>query len=116
MHDAALRYFQAVAEEGSIRKASQRVNVSASAVNRQILKLEEYFGSPLFERHADGMRVTDEGRLVLDHVKTTLHDLDRLKGVIAERRGVVSGTVIIFTLDSLTVRFLPETLSSFMSK
>ena len=116
MHDAALRYFQAVAEEGSIRRASERVNVSASAVNRQILKLEEYFGSPLFERHADGMRVTDEGRLVLDHIRATFHDLDRLRGKISERRGTISGKVTIFTLDSLTVRFLPESLSSFMSR
>ena len=54
VHDAALRYFQAVAEEGSIRRASERVNVSPSAVNRQILKLEDFFGSPLFERHVQG--------------------------------------------------------------
>ena len=116
MHDAALRYFQAVAEEGSIRKASERVNVSASAVNRQILKLENYFGSPLFERRAEGMRATDDGRLVLDHIRTTFHDLERLKGEIAGRKGVVSGTVSIMTLDSLTVQFLPTAISSFMSK
>ena len=116
MHDAALRYFQAVAEEGSIRRASERVNVSPSAVNRQILKLEDYFGSPLFERHVRGMRVTEDGRLVLDHVRATFHDLERLRGVIAGRKGVVSGSVSIFTLDSLTVRFLPRAISSFLSK
>ena len=116
MHDAALRYFQAVAEEGSIRKASERVHVSASAVNRQIHKLEDYFGSPLFDRHSEGMRVTEDGRLVLDHVRATFHDLERLKGVIAGRKGVVTGTVSIFTLDSLTVHFLPKAISSFMSQ
>ena len=116
MHDAALRYFQAVAEEGSIRKASERVNVSASAVNRQIHKLEDYFGAPLFERRADGMQVTDEGCLVLDHIRTTFHDLERLKGAIDGRKGILSGAVSIHTLDSLTVQFLPKVISSFMSK
>ena len=59
MHAAALRYFMAVAEAGSIRRAAERVDVSASAVNRQILKFEEYWGPPLFERHIDGLRLTD---------------------------------------------------------
>ena len=76
MHDAALRYFQAVAEEGSIRKSSERVNLSASAVNRQILKLEDYFGSQLYDRSVDGMRLTDDGRLVLDHIRAIFHDLE----------------------------------------
>lgn len=116
MHDAALRYFQAVAEEGSIRKASERVNVSASAVNRQILKLEDYFGTPLFERRSDGMQVTDDGRLVLDHIRATFHGLERLKGEISAHKGIVTGTVSIMTLDSLTAQFLPRALSSFISQ
>ena len=115
MHAAVLRYFEAVAEEGSIRRASERLSVSASAINRQILKLEGYFGTPLFERRPNGMRLTDSGRLVLDHFRSTLRDFARLKGEIDERHGVVSGTVTILTLDSLTVHFLPEALSQFIA-
>ena len=116
MHDAALRYFRAVAEEGSVRKAAERVNMTASAVNRQVLKLEDYFGCPLFERHAEGMRMTDAGALVLDHVRATFHDLERLKGELSCLEGNVSGTVIIHTLDSLTVQFLPRAISRFMAR
>ena len=116
MHTSALRYFKAVAEEGSIRRAAERVNVSASAVNRQILKLEDYFGTPLFERRRDGLLLTEDGRLVLDHVQGTLHDFEHLKGAIDSRRGVISGTVTILTLDSLAVHFLPEALSVFSSQ
>lgn len=116
MHDAALRYFQAVAEEGSIRKAAERVNVSASAVNRQIHKLEEFFGSPLFERRPEGMQVTAEGMLVLEHIRATFHELERLKGEIHARKGTVSGAVSIYSLDSLAVQFLPRVIGSFMSR
>jgi len=116
MHAAVLRYFEAVVEQGSIRRASERLCVSASAVNRQILKLEDYFGAPLFERRPDGMRLTDTGRLVLDHFRSTLRDFARLKSEIDERRGVISGTVSILTLDSLTVHFLPEALSPFIAR
>jgi len=115
MHAAVLRYFEAVAEEGSIRRASERLSVSASAVNRQILKLEDYFGTPLFERRPDGVRLTDSGRLVLDHFRTTLRDFARLKSEINDRRGIISGAVTILTLDSLTVHFLPDVLSSFIA-
>ena len=115
MHSAVLRYFEAVAEEGSIRRASERLHISASAVNRQILKLEDHLGAPLFERRPDGMRLTDAGRLVLRHARDTLHDFARLRGDIDKLRGIVSGDVTIATLDSPAVHFLPEAVSSFVA-
>ena len=115
MHAAVLRYFEAVAEEGSIRRASERLHISPSAVDRQILKLEDYFGTPLFERRPNGMRLTDAGQLVLRHSRDTLHDFARLRGDIDNLRGVVSGQVTITTLDSLTVHFLPETMTRFVA-
>ena len=115
MHAAVLRYFEAVAEEGSIRRASERLHISPSAVDRQILKLEDYFGTPLFERRPNGMRLTDAGRLVLRHSRDTLHDFARLRGDIDNLRGVVSGQVTITTLDSLTVHFLPEAMARFVA-
>ena len=113
MHAAVLRYFKAVAEEGSIRRAAERLNISASAVNRQILNIEEYFGTPLFERHPGGMRLTEAGRLMLHHSRDTLHNFRRLHGEIDNLRSVISGEVAIATLDSLTLHFLPEFLTRF---
>ena len=115
MHAAVLRYFEAVAEDGSIRRASERLHISPSAVNRQILKLEDYLGTPLFERRPDGMRLTEAGDLVLRHAQATLHDFARLRGDIDKLRGVVSGDVTITTLDSLNVHLLPEALAAFIA-
>ena len=115
MHAAVLHYFVAVADSGSIRRASERLNISASAVNRQILKIEDYFGTPLFERRPDGMRLTDAGRLVLRHSRETLRDFTRLRSEVDELRGIVGGDVTIATLDSLTVHFLPDALAGFIS-
>ena len=115
MHAAVLRYFEAVAEAGSIRRASERLHISPSAVDRQILKLEDYFGTPLFERRPNGMRLTDAGQLVLRHSRETLHDFARLRGDIDNLRGIVSGQVTISTLDSLTVHFLPEAVARFVA-
>ena len=115
MHAAVLRYFQAVAEEGSIRRASERIHISGSAINRQILKLEDHLGVPLFERRSDGMRLTDAGRLVLRHARSTLHDFARLRGDIDNLRGIVSGEVTIATLDSPAVHFLPDEVARFVA-
>ena len=53
---------------GSIRKAAAELNVAASALNRQILKLEADLGTPLFDRLPGGMRLTVAGDLLLRHV------------------------------------------------
>lgn len=61
MHSAALRYFAVVARSGSIRRASEELNVAASAVSRQVQKIEYELGLPLFERMPDGLRLTEAG-------------------------------------------------------
>lgn len=113
MHAAALKYVEAVARAGSIRQAAERLNVAASAIDRQILKLEESLGVQLFERLPKGMRITVAGELVLRHVRATLHEFDRLQSEIDEIKGVKSGSIRIACLDSLMLRFLPEALASF---
>ena len=64
MHAQILKYFNMVAELGSIREAAQRLHVSASAINRQILNLEELIGERLFERRRTGMVLTEAGESV----------------------------------------------------
>ena len=116
MHAAALRYVDEVARAGSIRQAAERLNVAASAVNRQILKLEEAFGVQLFERLPRGMRLTPAGEIVVRHVRATLFDFDRARGEISELKGVKSGLVRIACLDSLLAHVLPEVITDFSRK
>jgi DNA-binding transcriptional LysR family regulator len=113
MHAAVLRYLEEVARAGSIRQASERLNVAASAVNRQILKIEAELGVQLFERLPKGLRLTPAGELVIRHARGTLHEFDRVKGELAGLRGVKSGVVRIASLDSLFVLALPRAVESF---
>lgn len=113
MHAAALAYFRETARLGSIRKAATRLNVAASAVNRHILKLEDEFGTPLFDRVSSGMRLTAAGELLLRHVTATLHDYDRLRMEVDDIKGARSGLVSIVAVDSLLVDFLPRALDRF---
>ncbi len=61
-----LRYFWAVAHEGNLTRAAERLNVSQSSLSVQIRKLEERLGHPLFERVGRGLRLTEAGRIALD--------------------------------------------------
>ena len=113
MHASILTYFTTVAELGTIREASRRLHVSASAINRQILVLEERIGEPVFERRPTGMHLTRAGELVYGHCRNTLLEFDRMKSELEAQRGRLTGTVEILTLDSMTVQFLPQAIASF---
>ena len=67
-----LRIFHAAAEAGSFTHAGQTLGLSQSAVSRQISALEEEISTPLFQRHARGLTLTDEGELLFGAVTDVL--------------------------------------------
>jgi len=113
MHAAVLRYLVAVARAGSIRKASEELHVASSAVSRQIQKIEEELGTPLFERLPNGLRLTPAGLAAMRHAQTTLHDFDLLRSELGQMKGKKTGLVRIASLDSLFVHLLPDRIAAF---
>jgi DNA-binding transcriptional LysR family regulator len=111
MHAAVLRYFDSVARLGSIRRAAESLNVASSAVNRQIIKLEDETGTVLFERLRTGVRLTAAGEVLLRHARETLIDYDRARADMATLSGTVTGNVRIISLESLIARFMPQVVS-----
>ncbi|AKU92567.1 LysR family transcriptional regulator [Vulgatibacter incomptus] len=71
-----LRYFVAIAEEGHIGRASQRLFVSQPPLSRQIRYLEEELGTPLFERTPRGVRLLEAGDTFLIHARRVLAEVD----------------------------------------
>jgi len=72
-----LRYFIAVAEEGSFLTAAQRrLNTSQPSLSRQIRDLESEVGVRLLEREARGVALTDAGRVFLDHARLALSQVE----------------------------------------
>jgi LysR family transcriptional activator of nhaA len=62
-----LRYFRAIATEGSLTRAAERLNVSPSSLSVQIKALEEQLGHALFDRRGRGLHLTEAGRIALEH-------------------------------------------------
>jgi DNA-binding transcriptional LysR family regulator len=86
-----LRIFHAVASAGSFTHAGQQLTLSQSAVSRQISALEEEISTPLFQRHARGLTLTDEGELLYTAVSEVLSRLaaaeEALKNIHESPRG-----------------------------
>jgi len=116
MHASVLRYFLEVARSGSIRKAAQRLFVASSAVNRQILQLEQELGTELFDRLPTGMRLNAAGECVLRHVRTTLQDFELLRSELDAQKGERSGHISIVAMDSLFVDVLPAAVEGFVEE
>ena len=115
MHATVLKYFREVAERGAIRKAAEALHVASSAVNRQILKLEDEIGVPLFERLPTGVRLTTAGEVLLRHVADTLNDFDLVKSEIDEFRGLKTGLVRVAALVGVMTEFLPRVVAEFQA-
>src|SRR5678815_160552 len=114
MHAVVLKYFVEVAKSGSIRKAAQTLFVSSTAVNRQILHLEEELGVKLFDRLPNGIRLTASGERLLRHVRGTLHDYHLTRMELESSKGVHLGNVTVAALDSLLIEVLPATVEEFL--
>ena len=86
-----LRIFHAVASAGSFTHAGQTLGLSQSAVSRQISALEDEISTPLFQRHARGLTLTDEGELLYGAVSDVLSRLaaaeEQLKNIHDSPRG-----------------------------
>lgn len=113
LHGRMLRYLDEVARAGSIRKAADRLNVAASAINRQILSLEAELDTPLFERMPGGLRLTASGEVLVAHVRETLREHGRALGRMAALKGLQQGEVVIATMGGLAATQLGPALGTF---
>lgn len=113
VHLVALRYFGETVRTGSMRQAAERLHVAASAVNRQILKLEDQLQCKLFDRLAEGVRLTAAGEVLYHHILKLERDLDQAISQIDDLRGLRRGHVAIACEDGISRDFLPAILIAF---
>jgi DNA-binding transcriptional LysR family regulator len=115
-HLRILRYVDEVARTGSIRKAADHLNVTASAVNRRIMDLEEELGAQLFERRPRGVRLTAAGEVFVHYLREQDGGLERMKSQIEDLRGLRRGTVRIACSQALALDFLPREIAKFRTR
>jgi LysR family transcriptional activator of nhaA len=80
-----LRYFRAIANEGSLTRAAERLNLSQSALSTQLRSLEENLGQPLFLRQNKSLVLTEAGRIALDYAQSIFRSGEELVDVLQNR-------------------------------
>jgi DNA-binding transcriptional LysR family regulator len=115
-HLRILTYVDEVARTGSIRKAAARLNVTASAVNRRIIDLEQELGTQLLERKPRGVRLTAAGEVFVRYIRQQGADVERMKSHIEDLRGLRRGTVRIACSQALAADFLPRAIAAYRDR
>jgi len=108
-----LPVFQAVAEAGSFTKAGRKLDLSQSAVSRQICALEAQLTVPLFYRHARGLVLTEQGEGFFRVVKEMESQLAQAVARIAESRAQPEGPLKITTTVTFGSAWLTARMNRF---
>jgi DNA-binding transcriptional LysR family regulator len=108
-----LRYFIALAEEGSFTRAAKRASVAQPALSRQIQKLEQEFGVPLVDRTTRRVTITPAGRDVISAARLALGELESLRSSLQQTKTLVQGTVTIGVTQTPGPVNVPRLLAAF---
>ncbi|WP_174504839.1 LysR family transcriptional regulator [Acidiphilium sp. C61] len=111
-----LRVFHAVAEAGSFTHAGDVLNLSQSAVSRQISALEEALAVPLFHRHARGLILTELGEQLNRTVRDVFAKLAMTEALLAESKERPAGRLKVTTTHSFGVVWLAPRLRAFLKQ
>jgi DNA-binding transcriptional LysR family regulator len=109
-----LRVFHAVAEAGSFTHAGEALNLSQSAVSRQISALEESLHVPLFHRHARGLILTEQGELLYRTARDIFAKLGIAEAQITESRERPQGPLRVTTTVSFGTLWLTPLIREFI--
>ncbi|MFC0409268.1 LysR family transcriptional regulator [Roseomonas elaeocarpi] len=111
-----LRVFHAVAEAGSFTHAGESLNLSQSAVSRQIQALEEALSVPLFHRHARGLILTEQGETLNKTVREVFAKLAMTETLLTESRERAAGRLKVTTATGFGALWLAPRLQRFIDK
>ena len=109
-----LRVFHAVAEAGSFTHAGETLNLSQSAVSRQISALEEALQVPLFHRHARGLILTEQGESLNRTVREVFAKLAMTEALLTESKEKPAGRLKVTTTVGFGSTWLAPRLQGFL--
>ena len=108
-----LRYFVAVANEGSFSRAAAKVRVAQPSLSQQIRKLEAEVGQPLFDRLPRSVVLTEAGRCLIDYARQILASIGDARRCVDELKGEVAGGLAVGAIPTIAPYVLPELIGKF---
>lgn len=108
-----LRIFKAVADAGSFTHAGDVLNLSQSAISRQISTLEKSLGLTLFHRHARGLVLTEQGEMLLNTTHEVFEKLERVQTRLQDSSALPEGPLSLTTVEFIASTWLIPQIPSF---
>jgi len=109
-----LKIFHAVAESGNFTKATYILNLSQSAISRQIQSLEQELKTQLFERHARGLSLTENGEYLFKTAHEVISKLKDVESTLIDKKNKPSGKLTVTTVVSFGTTWLTPRIQEFM--
>lgn len=111
-----LRIFHAVADAGSFTHAGEALNLSQSAVSRQVSALEQSLGTPLFHRHARGLILTEQGETLYETAHNVFAQLAKVQSQLAENKERPQGALKVSSTVAFGSVFLASRMKEFVNR
>jgi DNA-binding transcriptional LysR family regulator len=111
-----LRYFVAVAEEGSLTRAAVRLHIAQQSLSEQMRSLEAQLGATLFERSSRGVTLTDVGAVLLREARPVLAQADRAVEAVRRAARGEQGALRVGFLSSVANHVMPPIVRAFRAR
>ncbi|WP_152354679.1 LysR substrate-binding domain-containing protein [Brachybacterium subflavum] len=108
-----LAYFAAVAEQGSLTAAAEKIHLSQSALSTAVSELERQFEVQLFIRHARGLSLTRDGERLLAEARALLGDADALQRNARGLQHELTGSITVGCYPTILSSLLPRVIAEF---
>jgi LysR family positive regulator for ilvC len=108
-----LRLFLHLSESLHFGRTGQECNISPSALSRQIQRLEDEVGHPLFERDNRRVRLTEAGSVFRDYARDVVDKWQAMQAALAHSREELEGEISIYCSVTASLSILPELLGNF---
>jgi LysR family transcriptional regulator, transcription activator of glutamate synthase operon len=110
-----LQWFVVLAEAEHVTEAAAELGVSQPTLSRALARLEQEAGAPLFDRVGRRLHLNEYGRIMLEHARRSIADMQAALDRIAALRDPDTGRVRLAFLHSLANWYVPEQLRRFRS-
>src|SRR5436305_57217 len=111
-----LRTLREVAVQGSISAAARSLRFTPSAVSQQLARLEREAGVPLLERGPSSVRLTEAGRVLVEHTETILARLHAAETEMRAAAGRDGGELRVAAFPTAAATIVPPALTAFAAR
>lgn len=113
MDRSSVEVFLTVAQEGSFRKAANKLGYTQAGISYIIHSIEEDLGLTLFIRERSGVTLSPEGRALLPQIKKIDNDARALRQSVNDLKGLEQGSITVQVFDSVSIHWLPSIIKEF---